>query len=308
MVRRGFQMKKYITTFLLLFIPFVSMAEDHCTNPKEFTVDKRCYVTNAQKQKKPYNAVVALIDGNHVYCTGTIRDYKGKLYVYTAKHCVNDKSGNIKDTIEIQTQDGKRFTVNKNKVGDYVPQSLALDRSGDWAIYNIPDEHKNLSSTTFSNNSKNSGNTYDARVVGYGALKIMSNADILYFKSKYVTWLKDKKGIKSDGTETAYGWQDGGINTKNAYANNFVDYLRSTEKSYYKGIFQTASILKQSFCSFTGAGVQKGCQLWGGNSGGGVFDNQGNLMGILTGYLTVIGGESHAASGNSINVNFLRKE
>lgn len=303
-------MKKYIIISLLLFIPSLAMAVDHCTNPKEYTADKRCYVTDEQKKEKPYNAVVALVDGNYVYCTGTIRDYKGKLYVYTAIHCVFDKSRNdTKDNIEVQTQDGTRITVFKHKQGDRdMTKGLVHDRSGDWIIYKIPDEYKNLSSTSFSNKSRNSGNTYAARVVGYGALKIMSDADISYFKSKYVTWLKDKKGITSNGEETAYGWAYEGVYTHNVYANNFVNYLRSAEKSYYNSIFMTMSILKQSFCRFTGAGVQKGCQLWGGNSGGGVFDDQGNLMGILTGYLRVIGGKLHAASGGSVNVNFLRNK
>ena len=65
-------MKKYITISLLLFVPFMSMAADHCTNPKEYTVDKRCYVTDEQKKEKPYNAVVALIDNVDPYFTGTI--------------------------------------------------------------------------------------------------------------------------------------------------------------------------------------------------------------------------------------------
>ena len=61
-------MYKHLTVFLcrfmlagMIFMPSVSMAADHCTNPKEYTIDKRCYVTDEQKKEKPYNAVVALV-------------------------------------------------------------------------------------------------------------------------------------------------------------------------------------------------------------------------------------------------------
>ncbi len=304
-------MKKYITTFLLLFIPFVSMAADHCTNPTEYTIDRRCYVTNAQKQKKPYNAVVALVDGEYVYCTGTIKDFKGAPYIYTAKHCVNNKDGTIKKNIYVRTQNGSMFVVNENRVGDYVPGSRAKDRSGDLAIYSISaeDQSKIIASTEFSSNSRNSQNTYKARVIGYGALKIMSDKDINQFKQKYRNYLKNQKGIISNGTEQKYGWKSGGLDLDSSYADNFVQYLRQNDLSYYMDTLKNTSTLKISRCTFSGAGDPKGCQIWGGNSGGGVFDDTGNLMGILGGYRRIIGGTQHSASSgleSVTNVNFLK--
>lgn len=308
-------MKKYITASLFLFIPFMSMAADKCTSQTGYTIDKRCYVNNTQKQTQPYNATVALVNvaTNFVYCTGTIRNYNGRLYVYTAVHCVFDETLNdTKDSIVVQTQDGTRITVVKNKAGsrNMVDKSV-YDRSGDWIIYTIPDGYQNLSSVSFSTNQRNSGNTYVARVVGYGALKIMSDAEINQFKQKYKTYLKNQKRITSNGSETQYSWQSGGVNLSSGYGKEFWSYLAENEPSYYKDVFKNSSMLKISYCTFSGAGVAQGCQIWGGNSGGGVFDETGNLMGIITGYKRTIGGTRHSSASvgdEVINVNFLRNQ
>ena len=62
-------MKKIIMTSLFAFMSFASMAADHCTDPTNYKVDKRCYVTDEQKKVAPYNAVVALVnDDGWVYC------------------------------------------------------------------------------------------------------------------------------------------------------------------------------------------------------------------------------------------------
>ena len=82
-------MKKYAISSLLFLMPFVAMAaDDHCTKPDEYTIDKRCYVTDEQKSQKPYNSVVQVIipDKNGI-CTGTIvkeKDGWGLLKSYAA--------------------------------------------------------------------------------------------------------------------------------------------------------------------------------------------------------------------------------
>ena len=54
-------------------MPQFVLSADSCTNPSEYTIDRRCYVTDKQKQQKPYNATVGLIDvDGYIYCTGTL--------------------------------------------------------------------------------------------------------------------------------------------------------------------------------------------------------------------------------------------
>ena len=55
------------------------MAADHCTNPTEYTIDRRCYVTDKQKQQKPYNAVVEVLN---------LKWKKKGLHPFVVKACV----------------------------------------------------------------------------------------------------------------------------------------------------------------------------------------------------------------------------
>lgn len=81
-------MVSYIITFVLLVLPSIAMATDGCVHPEQYTIDRRCYVTDVQKERLPYNTVVALVEDGIKYCTGTIiKDENGDLYVYTARLC-----------------------------------------------------------------------------------------------------------------------------------------------------------------------------------------------------------------------------
>lgn len=308
-------MKGFITTCLLLFFPFMAVAMEPCPSSEEYTIDKRCYVTDAQKRTKPYNATVKL-DG----CTGTVIKDKDKLYVYTAKHCVVDGADVVYDRIKIQTQSGKNITVNFYDAGNYDTSLRTNDKHGDWAVYTIPGVYnsKNIASTDFTDNEdSDSLLKYKARVIGYGALKIMKDKDISDYKNKYIQYLKDKKGIIATGNEKMYGFDgEGGVRAyyddiySSKYVVNFLNYLERTEPAYYQDLFVDRK-LKVSHCYFTGSGDSVGCQIWSGNSGGGVFDDDGKLMGILTGYKAIIGGKNHAkaseADSSIVNVNFLRQ-
>ena len=136
--------------------------------------------------------------------------------------------------------------------------------------------------------------SYSARVVGYGALKIMSDAEIQNFKQRYITYLKDVKDIESTGKESNLGWIRGGVYVYSGYGHNFLKYLQDKEPSYYQDLFNDTGNLKESKCKYTSAGDLRNCQGWGGNSGGSIFDNDGNLMGIVTRGSYVVGGKDHA--------------
>lgn len=264
------------------------MAADHCTNPSEYTIDKRCYVTDEQKKEKPYNAVVALVDGNYVYCTGTIVKHGDKPWLYTAKHCTADENDSVRSKLEIKLQDGSELKVTENNTGNY---NIKYDvfTKGDWAIYqlgisNVPSveitDKKSIGFGPFTYD-------YDARVVGYGVLKIMSDTEISEFRDRYIKYLKDKKNVEAQGKEKRYGFKSGGIDTTNYYVINFIlseDSLGSDQA------------LKVSNCKYSSNGKYTNCQSWGGNSGGPIFDDKNAIMGIHTRGNGIIGGSHHASS------------
>ncbi|MBP5363809.1 MAG: hypothetical protein J6Y49_00460 [Alphaproteobacteria bacterium] len=306
-------MKKLFALFLLFFmVPTVSWAEDDsCSYPKDFTIDKRCYVRDNEKWLYPYNSVVA-VETPSGYCTGTIihqvkNQETADKFLYTAKHCVVDDNGIVSDKLNIVTQSGTRITADKYRVGDY-DSINDVNFNGDWAVYKIPEEYEYIYSTTFSDKTKAGLNIpYSARVIGYGALKIMSDAEIEKFKGLYYSYLTGIEHVHTDVTEPALGWRKGDVDLTNKYVINFLGYLADRDGAYYEYVFGDNYKLKVSKCRYYASGIEKKCQVWGGNSGGGVFDNEGNLMGIQTRGKRQIGGKEHASLNRSRtnNINLL---
>ena len=289
-------MYKKLFVFLSLFLSANSFGADHCTNPTEYTIDERCYVTDEQKERKPYNSVVALIDDDEfIYCTGTIvQGENGKPYVYTAKHCILDENNLVQSTLRIKLQDGTELNVTKNKVGDF---DIATDgnESGDWAVYSINKTDVPMVEKIFQLRVDGLGLKLpmlsNIKLVGYGTLKIMSDKEITEFKDKYIAYLKDKEKIDIQGTEYNYGFDSGGIDTLNEYVINFID----NNDDYWETLNSDSGRLKVSACEyFFYSGKEIGCQAWGGNSGGAIFDSGNRIMGILTRGNYIIGGEYHA--------------
>ena len=324
-------------------VPTVSWADpgqgiDRCRSPKDFTIDKRCYVRNFQKKIKPYNAVVKVSSPDGGWCSGTIvKNPNGKLYLYTAKHCVINAGFVPANGVWVTTQENKDFVADKYRVGNYNKDKEKKGvYAGDWALYSVPGGYEDINWTSISNNFdtpdaisygdgygvlkadediEKHGNVsfsmpYEATQIGYGALKIMSDAEIGEFKQKYIDYLEKEKGIKSDGTEWLYGFDfdDGGLYVGGedwfGYGYNFLSYLAKKDYAYYKDTF-VDRYLKQSECTYTSSGVRLNCQGWGGDSGCGVFDRVGNLMGIHNTGSGTIGGSNHAGSSKEGDVGFL---
>ena len=318
--------------------------DDACTNPTNFTVDKRCYVTDEQKRAFPYNTVVALTYPNgRPFCTGTIIKKGNETLIYTAKHCTDNDGDHYPDhTITIKTQNGTSYDATMKEYGELDLEKLT-PFSGDWAIYAIDNAPSDLPFTELTSNrsglmgqinvaSKNlsetekffapfavlgrlifNNNNYNARLVGYGSLKIMSDKEIQDFKDKYTKFLEEnlKKIIVSENeneniSESELEYlvdfynknpiyngitNDGGLNTTNTFVYKFID--NSLTWTEYNDIFEDSN-LKISFCQLDTNGYLQGCQVWGGNSGGPIFDEKGGLMGILTQSSLIIGGTLHA--------------
>ena len=319
-------MIKHIILFLsFLFVPMSVFADlDRCVEngkyAKEYTIDKRCYVTDTLRKEKPkpYNAVVALVDTDgDIYCTGTVVEYNGKLYIYTAKHCVINDLNVSQDVLIVQPQEGDVYYVSKNNIGDMYQKTVILDEgktettikndSGDWAIYNIPGKlGAGMSSVKISTKTDfgvgPATADYAARVVGYGALKIMSDKEIKDFKQKYIDFLKWAGVDTTKGTEAIYGFNENGGIIANVESNEiwkyFKNYLKKTGNSKYWNSLFFDKKLKVSYCKYSSNGKMTSCQRWGGNSGGGIFDIDGNLMAIVTRSNYTIGGTAHAGALN----------
>ena len=275
-------MKNCLFTIFCL-IPTITLANsDTCLLPQEYTIDKRCYVTDSQKQIKPFNSVVLIIDAG---CSGTIVKNNDKLYVYTAKHCTDTNYDGIPDTkLTVQLQDKRILNAIQVSMGEY-EITTDTNQYGDWAIYLLDTNTTDIPYVNISQIFQNDVNNAEEQAlsIGYGKLKIMSDTEIDNFKNLYVNYLQNQ-------TVQNQGFYKGGINTNNELVQNFVATL---DTDYYIDIFANDE-LKQSRCTIMADGSTHNCQTWHGDSGGGVFDNNGNIMRITTRGRSIIGGESHA--------------
>ncbi len=329
--------------FLIALMPSVCWGlDDACNAPEKFTYDKRCYVTEEQKKIFPYNTVVGLQDSEEdIYCTGTIirKNDDAQFKVYTAKHCTDNDEDHVPDTtITVKTQNGNVYKATNESIptGAYGNYNLAEGNlySGDWAQYDIIDAPDNLLATNFTTrhsgfrgeieaaaeNSSAIGkvvapikaifqdNNFNVQVVGYGALKIMSDEDIQNFKDKYNKFLEENlettvkkiyEGLPEEEMQEkidvhkkySNGYTFGGsISVYHPIVMAFLAYNMDEMLS----IFNDEN-LKVSFCQLNSDGYQQGCQTWGGNSGGPIFDKDGKLMGIVTHANYIIGGVGHAS-------------
>lgn len=269
------------------------LAGDACTDPGSYMVDKRCYVTVSQSKSKPYNSVMRVLRPGAVQggdCSGIIVKSDDKFYLYTAKHCTDLNDDKVPDaTLKIKLQNEREITVYKNNTGDLDLRNNA-NLSGDWAVYAISED--DIAAVTVSGVAgvtrakAKSGSSIN--VVGYGRLKIMSDQEIKDFKQQYVTWLKNHNITKHLGD---YGVEGNSVNTNNRSVTTFIKQMDSVS---YNKMFNDKR-LKVSSCKYVGGGQTRYCQIWHGNSGGGIFDTNGNLIGLVSYGENYIGGVNNHA-------------
>ena len=285
-------MKRIVLSLFFLILPVVSWAADSCTNPKDYTVDKRCYVTEEQKKMKPYNAVVSL---KKSLCTGTIVNIDNKPYVFTVKHCVDNDGDNEPDEkIVVKLQDGISFYAYKDNVGDYDLKTHG-NRSGDWAVYSMK---KSIDELPFVYINSDDGE-FHVRVVGYGTLKVLSDSEISEFRQLYLDYLDETVG-KDRNVSYKYGYSffSPEIDGKNRYVKQFINDLSQENR---KKFFKDNQQLKYSDCYYKN-GKEIGCQTWSGSSGGGIFDDNDVIKGVHTTGTRAIGGREHAFGAGNIKL------
>lgn len=288
-------MKRFLC-FLFILFPAISFADvklhDRCVEngkyEKEYKIDRRCYVTDEQKQQKPYNATVGLLDERgEIHCTGTIVRQDNGYFVYTAKHCVDSN-----DTIRIELQNGRTFSASRLMDGDIIAHF------DDATYYKIIVDKDDASIPYVQRDSFEDGK---AQIVGYGSLGIMSDKDIKYVKDRYIDYLKKyiKDAEKNNDGTIAISAQneftkDGGMRGLGLFTMFFYNWMNG---------YRNYDNLKLSDCDLSN-GVLNGCQVWGGNSGGPLFNNQGKIMGVVVSGNYQIGGSKHADVGLVVGVHF----
>ncbi len=288
-------MGKKIFVFLSLFIvPNFCWAagNDSCTNSKDYTIDKRCYVTDEQKKEKPYNATV-LVKGTP--CAGTIVNEKNALYMITAKHCTDSDTDNVSDDVlSVESQNGEVFNVYKSHVGSY-DLDTHDNKIGDWAVY-VLDKKMTGIPYVYMNRE---GGKYHVRVVGYGNLKVMSDKDIKDFRQLYLDYL-NKNFYDATNNPHKYGYSHfvSTIDAKNDYVKEFINKMPEDQQARF---FKDNLRLKVSNCYYED-GKEVGCQTWSGTSGGGIFDDNDVIRGFHTAGTKNIGGKKHALGGGSIKL------
>lgn len=236
--------------------------KDRCENAgassKWFTIDRRCYVTEEQKTKSPYNAVVGIYGELYAetpICTGVIvkSDYNGRLYVYTAAHCV--KNNDVDDTANIifaKTQDGQTMTL----------EPLYISSAGDWAVYKIPEKQQNIPYVYVAEYSPEE----PVDIIGYGSLSILNDAQIVDMRmvyKKYIGKIEDLF-VKNPPEEVL-----------NKFARE--TYVINNRDAKLKGSFSCYAKLTVNHASSD----KTSCQIWQGNSGGPVFNADGKLVALV---------------------------
>lgn len=308
--------KKFYGFLYSFCVPLFAYGADYCTNPDEYTIDRRCYVTDEQKKEVPYSATVGFVDDEGVfYCSGTIVKNRGFYYVYTAKHCVDNKDGSVKKQINFITQSNKELLAELSRFGDWTEKD-SNNSGGDWAIYEIyPDAlyGSDVADKLDGAYVKIKGNVgkdyYKARLIGYGGLPILSDKEISDFKDRYIKLLQETEQINIAETDSKtlknYGVHENIIDVNPDYNNWIRVFNELTDCDTFLNTIDPR--LKVSYCAYSDTrwklGNMYGCQSWLGNSGGGIFDESGNLIGILTVGVQTIGHNfnNHAISADNVD-------
>lgn len=262
-------MKYIFAVFLSLFILPSCLLADACSDPVNYTIDRRCYVSDKQQSEKPFNSIVRL-QNMFSYCSGVLVKNKDKIYLYTNKHCVDGWKNDFRKSITVKTAK-KNFYTTIAQVKDDV----------DLAIYNLEAFETEPDTVSIANNSA----SQDIKIVGYGALKIMDDKTITRIKDDYISYLWARSSGFRGNNYADYGILSDGVVAENEHVKN---YLRSLD------IFED-DVLKVSVCKYLPITKElENCQGWFADSGAGIFNNNNDLVGMVVGGKPIIGGKHHA--------------
>ena len=307
-------MKKVWSAFLLIAMLPINLLADACTNPDEYTIDRRCYVDGATWAKEPYKHVLKMGDRTgDPWCTANM--VAGR--IVTAKHCVLDKDlNNVKFTafdgteiyVDPMAESGSYYTEKQVIDGEEVKEEYNFE--GDWAVLTPKSVYQKFVTDNSIYNvngglgplgSSLAGAAFnvDFAVIGFGALKIMSDKEIKNFRRAYVDFLYDN-GLYDD-TEDKIHKLHGKYPIDQAEKRDHIKHkmfkevvtVDVSDDSWGQSFFwygaeymekygldrwiidMDTDKLKVSYClnkwDKDKWGDYQGCQSWGGNSGGGAY-------------------------------------
>ena len=281
---------------LMTMVPNMCWAlSDACTNPKEYTIERRCYLTEDAWQRAPYKHVLKMwrkADGK-VYCTANMAFGQ----IVTARHCIEDY--NVSD-LKFIAFDGREITARyfgyeaEFPYGSYEafgPDIVFLTPSAKDAAF----VKSNSVNTAESINSVTSGSFVS---VGCGGLKILSDKEIDLFQRAYNEFLKHNKEYVARNSDDDFGKPilDNGqtMNLTYLLGREFFEKINPYLIKYGLGtaedIFTNdGKNIKASLCNGfeqpdEGRHLYGYCKGWYGDSGGGVYrvSNGANENNILT--------------------------
>jgi len=260
-------MKKIFSIFMILTL---------CANPaiaakRGYTIDRREYVTNSELKQAPFSSVVALQDKwGDTYCTATLTTDG---IVVTAKHCVVD-GGPARLLLASKGQMLKYDLLERSSADIYDDNGRYINAEQDFAFMGVVGDVPDGGVELFTISSLPG---LESMVVGYGALRILSDDEIKTIRHEYAKWLKKNRILRPAGHSRAD--KDGvDLYARGATGSEFVKDIRAGKiPGVDKKIFSDDSgRLKKSYCVVNGLGGEMGCQTWGGNSGGPVFTKMGD--------------------------------
>ena len=258
---------KRIFAFLLLFIPTFCLA-DACTNQNEYTIDKRCYVTDSIWKNRPYKHILKMYDNaeNIVFCTANM--VAGK--IVTAKHCVENKDvSNITFIAHTGTRISVQYINTETNLYDYAPISQ------DWVVLTPKAEFQNFVKENSIYNVQDFSDFADSSfvIIGYGGLKILNDKEIKNLKKAYFEYLQAtdaaNSSIKDDKTAS--------VNQKiGGFKDAITSYLHKYGFNSAEDVFMDTNKMKLSICAYVENlselnMISAKCQVWAGNSGGGLY-------------------------------------
>jgi len=237
---------------------------------KDFTIDRRCYMTDEQKQRHPYDAVVGIITNGWVSdysmfesmsgdaCTGVIvkNPNDSQLYIYTAAHCVSDMFPDL-------------FAYSQN--GYVIPITNIIKGGGkatnyqinDYAVFAVPQEYQAV--LPYVETGQYTDKNVD--IVGHGTLSILSDSAIRAAKQEWQKILKKHPDINETIFEQIKRY------------NEDTDFFSSDKQLK---ISFSCELVKVQDSNQAVQEKRNYCQVYGGNSGGPVFNFSGKLIGIVS--------------------------
>ena len=256
--------------FLLLVISTTCFAhDDSCTNSAEYTIDRRCYISDTTWQNKPYKHILKMFDNdaNIVFCTANM--VAGK--IVTARHCVENKDVS---NITFIANTGTRISVQYRYIGtdstnEYVPVSQ------DWVILTPKAEFQNFVKENSIYNVADISNFNGGSfiIMGYGGLKILKDKEIKNLKKAYIEYLQttDVANSSIKDVETV------SVNQKiGSFRDAITPYLHKYGFISAEDVFMDTNKMKLSICAdveelseLNMLGAK--CQVWAGNSGSGLY-------------------------------------